>query len=106
MLDLRIGGRQPANTPRWKGTLGASYAGARTDVNVSARRVTEFLWSTGVWVGKVPSSTSVHVAGGYRVNSRLRLHGVVTNLFDQERFHSYGGAVIGRRAMVGVTADF
>jgi hypothetical protein len=40
------------------------------------------------------------------VNNYLRLHVVGTNLLDQERFQLYGGSVIGRRILGGMTATF
>ena len=106
VLDVKVGDKLPANTPRWKGTLGLAYTTARADASLSARFVDVFDWSTGVWVGPVPSSLTVTFAGGYRINPRLRLHAIVTNLLDQRRFQSYGGSVLGRRAMLGITTDF
>jgi outer membrane receptor protein involved in Fe transport len=63
-------------------------------------------WAYGNWVGPVPSSQTLNVAGGYRLTRFLRVHGVVTNLTDQRRYQAFGGAVIGRRALVGITTDF
>jgi hypothetical protein len=46
------------------------------------------------------------VSAGYRVNDNLRIHAIATNVFDQQRFHLYGGSVIGRRVIAGATATF
>ena len=43
---------------------------------------------------------------GYRVKNNLRLFANTTNLLDQKRFQLYGGSVIGRRFLGGVTATF
>jgi hypothetical protein len=40
------------------------------------------------------------------VNNNLRVHASATNLFDQQRFQLYGGSVIGRRVLGGITANF
>jgi hypothetical protein len=36
----------------------------------------------------------------------LRIHAIATNVFDQQRFHLYGGSVLGRRVIAGATATF
>jgi outer membrane receptor protein involved in Fe transport len=56
--------------------------------------------------GWSPSSQSVNLSAGYRINNSFRVHATVTNLFDQERYHLYGGSVIGRRILGGVTTYF
>ena len=43
---------------------------------------------------------------GYRINNYVRIHATGTNLLDEERFQLYGGSVIGRRILGGVTANF
>ncbi len=43
---------------------------------------------------------------GYRVNPHLRVFANCSNLFDRRRFEVYGGAVIGRRVLAGVTSTF
>jgi hypothetical protein len=46
------------------------------------------------------------VSAGYRINNYVRIHATATNLFDQQRFQLFGGSVIGRRILGGVTASF
>ena len=36
----------------------------------------------------------------------VRLHATATNLLDQQRYQLFGGSVIGRRVLGGVTASF
>jgi hypothetical protein len=48
----------------------------------------------------------LNVNAGYRVGYNLRVHAIATNVLDQKRFHIYGGSVIGRRVIAGVTATF
>jgi hypothetical protein len=48
----------------------------------------------------------VDVSAGYQVNGWLRIHAVSTNVFDQKRYQVYGGSVLGRRLLAGVTATF
>jgi hypothetical protein len=54
----------------------------------------------------VPSNEFVNLSAGYRVNNYLRINAIATNVFDQKRFQLYGGSVIGRRVLAGVTAGF
>ena len=43
---------------------------------------------------------------GYRFNNYLRVSATAANLFDQQRFSLYGGAVVGRRVLAQVEANF
>jgi outer membrane receptor protein involved in Fe transport len=95
------------NTPKHKGTLTLAYSGAQgLDLNLTLRRQTAFSWAAGVFSGFVDWSQIVDVSAGYRVNDHLRVHAIATNVLDQQRFQMYGGSVIGRRVIAGVTATF
>jgi outer membrane receptor protein involved in Fe transport len=95
------------NTPKHKGTLSLSYAGAQgLDLAGSARWVDRYAWAAGMYVGTIPAAQTVDLSAAYRLNGNVRLHLVATNVLDQQRFHIYGGSVIGRRVLGGVTATF
>ncbi len=95
------------NTPRNKGTLSAFLTPtSRFDASASLRVVERFQWAAGIYSGKIPASQTVDLNVGYRVNNNVRLLGVGTNVFDQKRFSVYGGSVIGRRVLAGLTATF
>jgi iron complex outermembrane receptor protein len=95
------------NTPSKKGTFSVTYAGQQgIDANVSVRLVDGYPWAAGVFQGYVPSSEFVNLSAGYRINNYLRVQATATNLLDQERFQLYGGSVIGRRVLAGITATF
>jgi outer membrane receptor protein involved in Fe transport len=57
-------------------------------------------------VGEVPASQFVDVNAGYRFNPNFRVFAIATNVFDQQRFQLFGGSVIGRRVLGGITAQF
>jgi outer membrane cobalamin receptor len=61
-------------------------------------------WASGIYQGRVPTRATVDVAMGYRITPFLSVQGTVTNLLDQRRYHIFGGSVIGRRALIGMTA--
>jgi iron complex outermembrane receptor protein len=95
------------NTAPHKGAVSIGYHGREgIDLTASAVLVSAFNWRAGDWVGTIPDRRSVTVTAGYLVNNHLRLRAIATNVFDQQRFHKYGGSVIGRRVLAGVTAMF
>ena len=95
------------NTPSKKATLSVSYAGEQGfDGNVTVRLVDGYPWAAGIFQGYVPSAELVNVSAGYRLNNYLRVHATATNLFDQERYQLFGGSVLGRRVLGGLTATF
>ncbi len=80
--------------------------GERFDVNGAVRLIDGYQWAAGVFQGYVPSSEQINVGAGFRVNNYLRINASATNLLDQKRFQLYGGSVIGRRVLAGITAGF
>ncbi len=96
------------NTPSRKGTITLAYEGARSgfDANLSLRMVAGYDWAAGVYVGQVPSSETINASLGYQFNPNFRVFATGTNILDQQRYHLYGGSVIGRRVLGGVTATF
>jgi len=102
----RAGDQLLPNTPSKKATLGLSYVGERFDVNGAVRLIDGYQWAAGVFQGYVPSSEQINLGAGFRVNNYLRINASATNLLDQKRFQLYGGSVIGRRVLAGITAGF
>ncbi|HET9040321.1 MAG TPA: TonB-dependent receptor, partial [Gemmatimonadales bacterium] len=102
-----VGDQLVPNTPSKKASMSLTYAGQQgIDANVTLRLVDGYQWAAGVFQGYVPSNEFVNVSAGYRVNNYFRVHATATNLFDQKRFQLYGGSVIGRRVLGGITASF
>ncbi len=103
----RSGDQLLPNTPSKKANIGLSYVGGQGfDADVSLRLIDGYQWAAGVFQGYVPSSELLNMSAGYRVNNNLRIHATATNVLDQKRFQLYGGSVIGRRVLGGVTANF
>ncbi|HSB56076.1 MAG TPA: TonB-dependent receptor, partial [Gemmatimonadales bacterium] len=95
------------NTPSKKATFSLSYAGEQGfDGNVTVRLVDGYPWAAGIFQGYVPSAELVNVSAGYRINNYVRIQATATNLFNQERYQLFGGSVIGRRVLGGITANF
>ncbi len=95
------------NTPKHKGTAEVSYSGRQgLDVALQGRFVEGYPWAAGVFLGDVPSSQTINITAGYRLTNNFRVQAAVTNILDQQRFHLYGGDVVGRRVLAGATAVF
>ncbi len=95
------------NTPSKKVSFSVTYAGEQGfDASAQLRLVDGYEWATGVFQGYIPSSETVNLSAGYRIHPFVRVHATATNLLDQERFQIFGGSVIGRRILGGVTATF
>ena len=105
--EQRVGDQLVPNTPSKKATFSLSYAGQQgLDGNVTVRLVDGYEWAAGIFQGYVPSAEIVNLSVGYRINNSFRVHATATNLFNQERYQLFGGSVIGRRLLGGVTANF
>ena len=105
--EQAVGDQLLPNTPSKKATFSASYAGQQGfDGNVTLRISDGYEWATGIFQGYVPASEMLNVSAGYRINNNVRIHATATNLFDQQRFQMFGGSVIGRRVLGGITANF
>ena len=103
----QVGDQLVPNTPSKKANLALSYFDEQGfDANVSLRLVDGYSWAAGIFAGYVPAAELLNIGLGYRVNNYLRIHATGTNLLDQERFQLYGGSVIGRRIIGGITANF
>ena len=73
---------------------------------MSASIVSGYDWAAGIFAGRIPARQIVDLSLGYQVNNLARIQVLATNIFDQERFHVYGGSVIRRRVLGGVTLTF
>lgn len=104
---VATGDKLVPNTPEHKVNLAAAYRGRNGfDFRVAARFVSSYDWAAGTFFGKVPSTETLDLSVGYQINQWIRVHAVGTNIFDQQRYQVYGGSVIGRRLLAGVTATF
>lgn len=95
------------NTPKHKANLAVSYNGRQGfDFRVAAQLIDGYPWAAGVFAGEVPSSQTIDVSAGYQFNPYIRIHAVATNVLDQDRYRIFGGSVIGRRFLAGLTATY
>ena len=105
--SVATGDKLVPNTPEHKVNLAIAYRGRNgLDARIAARFVSEYDWAAGTFFGTIPSSKTVDVSAGYQLAGWLRIHAIGTNVFDQKRYQVYGGSVLGRRVLAGVTATF
>ncbi|HSF16701.1 MAG TPA: TonB-dependent receptor [Vicinamibacteria bacterium] len=88
------------NTPGNKIAAGIGYTTSRWDAAFDLRRVDEFRWSVGPFQGDVEAYTTADLRGNYHFNEHFGIGLNVSNLFDSEHWQSFGGDLLGRRALV------
>jgi outer membrane receptor for ferrienterochelin and colicins len=101
--SLAIGQVLKPNTSPNAMNIGLSYTTPQLDARAMVHFVEGFDWASGVFQGRIPSRAPLDVSAGWQARPWLNVHGAVTNLFDERRYQVFGGSVIGRRALVGMT---
>lgn len=91
------------NTPPHKLAAGAHYTQNRYDAGVSGRWVDDFRWVVGPFQGDVEAYYTVDATGNYHFNDNWTLGVTIANLTDNQHWESWGGDVIGRRALGQIT---
>ncbi len=90
------------NTPENKLAAGIAYSTAKWDAAFDVRWVDEFRWSVGAFKGNVLAYATADVRGNYNFTEHFGVGVNVANLFDEEHWESFGGDLLGRRALVNV----
>jgi iron complex outermembrane receptor protein len=94
------------NSPENKVSAGVAYAADRWDLSLDGRWVDEFQWAVGPFQGDVESYETFDLAASFHVSDDWTLGVNVANLFDDEHWESFGGDVLGRRALGFVSYDW
>lgn len=102
--DQRTGDQLLPNAPQNKFNAGVAFRGSRFNARLAYRWVEEFDWAAGVFVGTVPQYDIFNLGANYELNNHLRFGVDISNLFDDEHYETFGGDILGRRALgfVGV----
>ena len=90
------------NTPENKLAAGIAYSTAKWDAAFDVRWVDEFRWSVGAFKGNVLAYATADVRGNYNFTEHFGVGVNVANFFDEEHWESFGGDLLGRRALVNV----
>ncbi|MEO7085396.1 MAG: TonB-dependent receptor [Gemmatimonadaceae bacterium] len=75
--------------------------GAR--VRVGFRYDDRFQFRSGQWAGPVPASQTVDLTASTPIGTHWDVGVTGTNVFDEQRFHIYGGSIVGRRLLTTLT---
>jgi iron complex outermembrane receptor protein len=94
------------NTPENKLSTGISYAVPKWDWAFDVRWVDDFRWAVGPFQGNVESYTTADLRGNYYFTDRIGIGVNVANLFDSEHWESFGGDLLGRRALANVVVKW
>lgn len=105
--EQRTGDILLPNAPKHKFALGFTWTRPDgIDLAINARNVQPFNWSAGVFAGRIPAYTLVNISGGWRINDNYRVGVTVSNAFDNRVYQLFGGSIIGRQAILSLTATF
>lgn len=108
LLDFALEREAPgdvlvANAPDHRVAVTLAYAGPALRAEIGARWQPEFEWAAAGARGIVPQLSDVDIAVSRQVAAAWELGLRVTNVLDRERYESFGGDVLGRRALFTVT---
>ncbi|MEO8503313.1 MAG: TonB-dependent receptor [Acidobacteriota bacterium] len=105
-LDLKVKEGAPGldgllslNAPSSRAGASVAYAGSRFDVGVGYRWVGSFRWVSGPFAGEVPSYSTADLHGRVHLGRHIGLSVDVANLFDKRHWETFGGDLMGRRAL-------
>lgn len=91
-----------ANAPENKFSAGISYRGDKLSGALRYRWVDGFNWAAGAFQGPVESYNVVNLSADYSLGEDYSIGVNVSNLFDDEHYESFGGDLVGRRALAYV----
>jgi outer membrane receptor for ferrienterochelin and colicins len=91
------------NSPEHKASTGVRYTGKRFDGDLLFRWSDEFRWVVGPFQGDVPAYETVDFNANYRFGPAWKAGLTVANLLDDAHFESFGGDLLGRRALGHLT---
>ena len=92
-----------ANAPDHRVAVTLAYAGPALRAVVGWRWQPELEWAAAGSRGIVPAISDVELALSRRLGTAWEVGARVTNLLDRERYETFGGDVLRRRALLSVT---
>jgi outer membrane receptor protein involved in Fe transport len=83
-------------------TAGLAYERGRIGISADVRWLGDFRWADGFFLGDVRSYAVVEAAAIYPLSESFSLTLNASNLFNDQHWESFGGALLRRRALVGL----
>ena len=90
------------NTPAHSMSAGMAYERGRISASADVRWVDDFRWADGFFLGDVKSYTVANLSAIYPLSSSVSVTVNVDNAFNDRHWETFGGAVVKRRALVGL----
>ena len=90
------------NAPGHAFSAGLAYERRRISASADVRWVGDFRWADGFFLGDVESYAVVEAAAIYPLTASVSVTFNVSNLFNDQHWESFGGALLKRRALVGL----
>jgi iron complex outermembrane receptor protein len=94
------------NAPGDKVNVGVTYRDSRLEAQVSFKYVPGYDWAAGIFKGKILAYGVLNLSGSYDLMENLEVALNVTNLLDRVHYQIFGGSLLYRRAVLGLTATF
>jgi outer membrane receptor for ferrienterochelin and colicins len=106
-FDFDVAQQLPAdpvlpNTAKNKYSLGISYLGRTFDASLKYRHTDGFDWNAGVFRGPVPGYEVTSLSANYRFTDNWMVGIDVSNVFNDQDYQSFGGDLVGRRALARI----
>jgi outer membrane receptor protein involved in Fe transport len=88
------------NAPETQYSLGLGYVGEKFDASLGYRWTDDFFWSVGtLFRGTVKAYDTVDINANYHITENIDIGVAIANAFDDEAYQSFGGDLVGRRAL-------
>lgn len=95
------------NSPKHKLNGGITFRSmGGYEVGAKVKYVPSFDWSAGIFQGRILAYTIVDLSAKYHLTEHFDITANVANLLNREHYEIFGGSMLGRRAMVSLTATF
>jgi len=94
------------NAPKHKVNGGIVYRNETFEVGLSGKYVPRYDWAAGIFKGPILAYAVFSLNASYNLTDNLDLGLNVTDLLDREHYQIFGGSLIGRRAIMSMTATF
>jgi outer membrane receptor protein involved in Fe transport len=95
------------NAPRHKMNAGLRYTSSfGLETSVRVKHVPSFDWTAGIYQGRILAYTLVDLSARYHLNEYFDLGLNVSNILNRKHYQIFGGSLLGRHAVISLTATF
>lgn len=95
----QLGDELLPNAPEHKASVGLAYRTQKWGASAAYRWVDDFYWAAGVFKGPVESYSIVNLGANYNITDNIEIGTTISNALDEEAWQTWGGDLVGRRAL-------